>query len=62
MVVLLKHRSLANRLRSMLLPLLLIILAYYYFMRRLRRDENADDGTMLLPGSRFDNWELRFEE
>lgn len=46
----------------MLVSIFLVILAYYYIMRRLRRDENADDGTMLLPGSRFDNWELRFEE
>jgi len=46
----------------MLLPLLLAKMAYYHIMRRLRRDENADDGTRLLPGSRFDNWELRFGE
>jgi len=45
----------------MLLPILLIIIAFYYIMRRLRRDENRDDGTALLPGTRFDNWELAFE-
>lgn len=47
----------------MLLPILLANLAFYYFMRKRRRDDenDDDDDTSVLPGSRFDNWELAFE-
>ena len=46
----------------MLLSILLAISAYYYFMRKMRRNKNVDDGTTLLPGTRFDDWELAFGE
>lgn len=47
----------------MLFPILLAILAFYYFMRKWRRDnENNDEDTMLLPGTRFDSWELASAE
>jgi hypothetical protein len=46
----------------MLLPILPAILAFYYFMRKQRHDGNDDDDdeATLLPGTRFDNWELAF--
>lgn len=44
----------------MLLPILLAILAFYYFTRKPRRDENDDEDTMLLPGTRFDYWEIAY--
>ena len=46
----------------MLLSILLAISAYYYFMRKMRRNKNVDDGATLLPGTRFDDWELAFGE
>ena len=47
---------------SMNLSIILAISAYYYFMRKMRRNKSVDDGTMLLPGTRFDDWELAFGE
>jgi hypothetical protein len=44
----------------MLLPILLVTMAFYYFMRKQCLDENDDDEATLLPGTRFDNWELAF--
>ena len=44
------------------LSIILAISAYYYFMRKMRRNKSVDDGTMLLPGTRFDDWELAFGE